>query len=125
MSMGCESAIEHMSEDSELAKSGGLFNKDDDDSKKVERLLKEGQKEGAPDDSLRVELNSLIDQDTGGDYFLKTDRFICPFFLSTFFFYPDPLVMLQTILHFFVTRNLSFSHLLVVLVAILLTENLL
>ena len=71
-----------MSEDSELAKSGNVFNKDDEDTKKIEKLIKESDVEGQPDDSLRVELESpIVKEFIPPEYFLDPDRFYLYYFV--------------------------------------------
>ena len=64
-----------MSADEELQRSGNSFGGDDEDEKKVEKMLAQQGASAGPDDSLRVELESPIDTDKVDDSFLKLDRF--------------------------------------------------
>lgn len=64
-----------MSEDSEI-ESAANAEETNEDSAKLEKMLKESQNESAPDDSMRVELKPLVEDDNIDTYYLNEDRFL-------------------------------------------------
>lgn len=64
-----------MSEDSEI-ESAANAEETNEDTAKLEKMLKESQNESTPDDSMRVELKPLVEDNNIDTYYLNEDRFL-------------------------------------------------